>query len=111
MQEVKMADRFQCFKWCFVPCCKNTNLKTPSKIFLAVPRNIETRRQWAKMARREDADSLVSVAPWYCCEDHFNVSIMGKEICCKNLKKAVVLLVKLNRDVRCDILTLCNLLL
>ena len=68
----KMGDS-SCRKWCFVPRCESTNTKSP--IFLPVPREIRARRQWAKMARREDASTVTSVAPWFCCEDHFNVSI------------------------------------
>ena len=62
-------------KWCFVPKCQSTSTKMSSKMFLAVPRQISVRRQWAKMARRDDANTITSTAPWFCCEDHFNVSM------------------------------------
>ncbi|XP_043201881.1 uncharacterized protein LOC122370393 isoform X1 [Amphibalanus amphitrite] len=60
-------------KWCFVPKCENTSTRMAGKIFLPVPRQIPARRQWAKMARREDANAITSTAPWFCCEDHFDL--------------------------------------
>ena len=62
-------------KWCFVPGCKNTSSTTPKKIFLNVPRDLKRRRLWARLARREDAGCLTARNVWYCCEDHFDVSI------------------------------------
>ena len=62
------------WRWCFVPGCKNTSVSAPNKIFLQVPKDLKTRRLWARLARREDASTLNSRNVWFCCEDHFNVS-------------------------------------
>lgn len=62
------------WRWCFVPGCKNTSVSAPNMIFLQVPKNLKTRRLWARLARREDASTLNSRNVWFCCEDHFNVS-------------------------------------
>ncbi|XP_077257686.1 uncharacterized protein LOC143894887 [Temnothorax americanus] len=60
------------YKWCFVPKCTNTSIKTPNKIFLTMPRDIKHRKTWMKMARRDDvADPPTSCL--FCCEDHFNL--------------------------------------
>ena len=72
------SNSYGAYKWCFVPECNNSSSNTPQKLFLAVPRVRGVRRQWAKMARRDDAGTLTSLNPWYCCEDHFDVSYQHK---------------------------------
>lgn len=59
------------YKYCFVPKCKSTTLKNPSKIFVCVPKG-KIREKWIKQVRREPNTSLTTV--FYCCEDHFNVN-------------------------------------
>lgn len=61
-------------KTCFVPECRNSSAKTPGKRFFCVPAKLNVRRNWARAARRIDAEYLVSKHMWYCCEDHFQVS-------------------------------------
>ena len=48
------------YKWCFVPKCKNTTIKTPTKLFFPVPKNNELRKQWFQSARRIDEPGLCS---------------------------------------------------
>jgi len=62
------------YKWCFVPECTNTSIKTPGKIFLTVPRDIKRRKLWLRMARRDDVTNPPTSC-LFCCEDHFNVRI------------------------------------
>lgn len=58
-------------KWCFVPRCESTSIRTPNKIFITVPRNFEYKKKWFKAARR---DMPKSKTVFFCCEDHFDVS-------------------------------------
>lgn len=62
------------FKYCIVPLCKNTTVKTPTKIFLRVPKDRNRRLNWLKACRREDKDISNSSDSLHVCEDHFNVS-------------------------------------
>lgn len=50
-------------KRCFVPVCNNTS-DNSSKIFLVVPYDDLIRKKW------------FTAAKLYCCEDHFDVSIV-----------------------------------
>ena len=59
---------------CFVPHCTASSFTTPNKRFLTVPRKMEVRRLWFKAARRHSQE--VSRSSLYCCQDHFNVSIL-----------------------------------
>lgn len=61
----------QTYRWCFVPLCRNTQLKRPEKLFIRVPSNEKMRRLWFKIAHRTDEPTKSN---YYCCEDHFNVS-------------------------------------
>lgn len=44
------------YKWCAVPACANTSIKTPEKLFLCVPKNVKMRKKWLKLARRNPHD-------------------------------------------------------
>lgn len=57
------------YKTCFVPSCKSTTIKTPDKLFLHVPVNVELRKAWCKAV----GISSTLQNNCYCCEDHFNV--------------------------------------
>lgn len=59
-------------RWCFVPRCKNTSRNAPHKIFVSVPATYERKVLWFKAARRALPKSSTK---FYCCEDHFNVSV------------------------------------
>lgn len=60
-------------KYCFVPLCENNNKKCPDKLFVFVPRTENIRKKWFSVARRADTPNLST--NYYCCQDHFNVSI------------------------------------
>lgn len=61
------------YKWCVVPQCTNTSIKTPEKVFLSVPTNPKKRKLWLRLARREP-NSVSMRTNIFMCEDHFNVS-------------------------------------
>ena len=63
------------YHWCAVPKCKNTSKKTPNKLWIHVPNEINMRKLWFKVAKR-DPESLCEKTRLYFCEDHFNVSII-----------------------------------
>ncbi|KAJ8982163.1 hypothetical protein NQ317_013948 [Molorchus minor] len=39
------------YKYCIVPQCKSTTIKTPNKLFIYVPTNEQIRKKWLKLAR------------------------------------------------------------
>lgn len=61
------------YKWCLVPGCTNTTIKTPKKVFVSVPKKPKMRKIWLKLARR-NPDSIRDDSTVFFCEDHFNVS-------------------------------------
>lgn len=61
------------YKWCAVPQCANTSLKTPNKLFVYVPNNKTIRYKWLNLARR-DQTAIKLNSPIYFCKDHFDVS-------------------------------------
>lgn len=67
----------KCYKYCIVPGCSNTTVKTPEKIFISVPYNEEIRKKWCDAIRRNNkiTPPLSNKTHRYCCEDHFNVSV------------------------------------
>lgn len=65
------------YKWCVVPKCTNTSIKTPEKLFVPVPMDPKKRKKWLSLARR-DPNSISANSNVYMCEDHFNVSIIHK---------------------------------
>ena len=74
-------------KNCFVPCCPNSSTKTPTKVFLSVPKG-EIRKKWITAVRPKDQVSLQSGL--FCCEDHFKVSLIMKIknlVVCNHCKK------------------------
>lgn len=62
------------YKWCAVPQCKNTSIKTPEKLFVNVPINVKLRRKWFQLARRDPKDVMENSKVFF-CEDHFHVGI------------------------------------
>lgn len=58
-------------KWCFVPGCKNTS-KNSNKKFVSVPMKEERRLKWFEAVGRK---MYATKTVFFCCEDHFNVSI------------------------------------
>ncbi|KAL1487867.1 hypothetical protein ABEB36_015517 [Hypothenemus hampei] len=61
------------YKWCAVPQCENTSIKTPEKLFVNVPRQSKMRKKWLQMAGRDPKD-VKSNSHIYFCEDHFNIA-------------------------------------
>lgn len=57
---------------CFVPKCTNTTIKTKDKLFITMPSDKKARKLWWAAARR---DEPLKNHAYYCCEDHFDVSI------------------------------------
>ncbi|KAI8425265.1 hypothetical protein MSG28_007055 [Choristoneura fumiferana] len=51
--------------------CKNTSIKTPGKLWIRVPHEINMRNTWLKFAKK-DPDSLSRETKAYFCEDHFD---------------------------------------
>lgn len=62
------------YKYCIVPKCTNTTIKTPDKYFFDVPRQEKLRKKWCQIMRRDDKVPLSSKSVQHCCEDHFDVS-------------------------------------
>ncbi|XP_061724443.1 uncharacterized protein LOC133530526 isoform X3 [Cydia pomonella] len=60
------------YKYCAVPQCKNTSIKTPNKLFVHVPKNKTTRYKWLKLAKRDPTKTLPT-SNLYFCEDHFDM--------------------------------------
>ena len=64
-------------KRCFVPMCDNNDKTNPDKIFFCLPKDLEMKKKWFKAARRVD---LPSKTIYFCCQDHFNVSVLFYEL-------------------------------
>ncbi|XP_045447125.1 uncharacterized protein LOC123655357 [Melitaea cinxia] len=60
------------YKWCAVPKCTNTSIKTPKKLFVSVPKNVDVRRKWLQLSRRDHNDIANSTNIFF-CEDHFDM--------------------------------------
>lgn len=63
------------YRWCAVPQCNNTSIKTPNKLFINVPMKKKVRNTWLSLARRDPA-AISDNSVIYFCEDHFDVSIL-----------------------------------
>ncbi|KAF4528771.1 hypothetical protein B566_EDAN016959, partial [Ephemera danica] len=57
-------------KYCIVPMCQNTILRTPEKKFFAVPRNEKQRKLWFLACHR---DPMSRIGSRFVCEDHFEL--------------------------------------
>lgn len=62
------------YRWCAVPQCSNTSVKTPNKLFIQAPMKKKVRNMWLNLARREPT-AISPKSILYFCEDHFDVSI------------------------------------
>lgn len=60
-------------KYCIVPWCFNSTVKTPDKLFFYVPEDPKMRKKCMTAVKRVDAIGPKTKA--HCCEDHFDVSI------------------------------------
>ncbi|KAJ8968394.1 hypothetical protein NQ317_012231 [Molorchus minor] len=66
------------FKYCLVPLCKSTTVKTPNKIFIRLPLNRSRRTKWLKACQRDIHDISPNSNALHVCQDHFNVSVNRK---------------------------------
>lgn len=57
--------------YCIVPKCPSTKKRNPEKLFFSVPSG-KVRNKWSAVVRRTKISLKGS---YYCCEDHFDVSI------------------------------------
>ena len=53
------------YKWCAVPQCINTSLKTPNKLFVYVPHKKTVRDKWLNLARRDPAGICTNSPIYY----------------------------------------------
>lgn len=60
------------YRSCFVPLCTNTTKATPDKMFLNVPQDVKRRNKWFQAVHRDNPQTKSN---FFCCEDHFDVSI------------------------------------
>ncbi|XP_050677768.1 uncharacterized protein LOC126974350 [Leptidea sinapis] len=60
------------YRWCSVPLCTNTSIKTPEKLFIFVPFDKKLRKKWLELARR-DLEGILPTTQLYFCEDHFDL--------------------------------------
>ncbi|KAI5646810.1 THAP domain-containing protein [Phthorimaea operculella] len=60
------------YKWCAVPKCTNTSIKTPEKLFVSVPKDVKVRRKWLQLARRDPRHISRNTNAFF-CEDHFDM--------------------------------------
>ncbi len=72
------------YKYCIVPKCKSTTIKTPNKDFLALPTDKKMRRKWLIAMNRDDMKNPVYTATSirFVCEDHFDVLEINYYINC-----------------------------
>lgn len=69
--ERRVATSYRC---CFVPQCPNTSKNQPEKVFVCVPKTMDVRKKWFTVANRLDKPNNSN---YFCCEDHFDVSILN----------------------------------
>ncbi|KAL3271347.1 hypothetical protein HHI36_021835 [Cryptolaemus montrouzieri] len=60
------------YRWCAVPQCNNTSIKTPNMLFVNVSMKKKVRNMWLNLARRDPA-AISSNSVIYFCEDHFDL--------------------------------------
>ena len=75
-------------KICCMPCCPNSSIKTPSKVFLSVPKG-EIRKKWITDAARPKGQVSLQ-SGLVCYGDHFKVSLIleiKNLVVCNHCKK------------------------
>ncbi|KAK5642388.1 hypothetical protein RI129_008555 [Pyrocoelia pectoralis] len=65
------AGKGKSYKYCIVPKCRSTSVKTPNKIFITLPRDPKVRMRWQKAMKR--VNMISNHATCFVCEDHFNL--------------------------------------
>ncbi|GBN71852.1 hypothetical protein AVEN_224915-1 [Araneus ventricosus] len=63
------------FKYCLVPCCTNTTITAPDKLFFSVPKDRSKRDSWTEAMKRDRKKNpaLSTKSIHWCCEDHFSL--------------------------------------
>ena len=59
------------YKYCIVPLCKTTTIRTLNKIFIRLLYD-SGRSKWLKACRRNEKDAISQKSVLLVCEDHFN---------------------------------------
>ncbi|XP_073950641.1 uncharacterized protein [Choristoneura fumiferana] len=72
MTSASLYEKYSNYHYCIVRDCKNTSIKTPGKLWIRVPHEINMRNTWLKFAKK-DPDSLSRETKAYFCEDHFDL--------------------------------------
>ncbi|RVE44587.1 hypothetical protein evm_010767 [Chilo suppressalis] len=68
----KYHEKYSNYHYCIVREYKNTSLKTPGKLWIKVPKEINLRNNWLELAKRDPAN-LSTLRKNYFCEDHFDL--------------------------------------
>ncbi|KAG7296997.1 hypothetical protein JYU34_019916 [Plutella xylostella] len=72
MSCTSLHKKYSNYHYCIVPDCKNTSIKTPEKLWIRAPGEINMRKTWLKLANK-DPDSLSTKTKISFCEDHFDL--------------------------------------
>ncbi|KAJ8983632.1 hypothetical protein NQ317_004270 [Molorchus minor] len=92
------------YKYCIVPQCKITTIKTPNKLFIYVPNNEQIRKKWLKLARRDDVHSLSTNSRMYFCADHFDDCQWVQSIPARQRNTMYIIVVgNTAQDVKCHV--------
>uniref|UniRef100_A0A6P7GX10 THAP domain-containing protein 11-like isoform X1 n=1 Tax=Diabrotica virgifera virgifera TaxID=50390 RepID=A0A6P7GX10_DIAVI len=68
-----MENKSAQYKYCIVPGCKSTTVRTSNKHFFTLPKEPKRRLKWLKACRRDKKDISQKSIGLYVCEDHFDV--------------------------------------
>ncbi|XP_050351795.1 uncharacterized protein LOC126774351 [Nymphalis io] len=63
------------YKYCVVPGCRNTTVRTPNKLFFSMPVGEQRRSEWCRVMGRNQPKHrpLHPKSSRYVCEDHFDL--------------------------------------
>ncbi|XP_050508624.1 uncharacterized protein LOC126885875 isoform X1 [Diabrotica virgifera virgifera] len=67
-----MENKSAQYKYCIVPGCKSTTVRTSNKHFFTLPKEPKRRLKWLKACRRDKKDISQKSIGLYVCEDHFD---------------------------------------
>ncbi|XP_050515955.1 uncharacterized protein LOC126890808 [Diabrotica virgifera virgifera] len=68
-----MENKSAQYKYCIVPGCKSTTVRTSNKHFFTLPKEPKRRLKWLKACRRDKKDISQKSIGLYVCEDHFDL--------------------------------------
>ena len=71
-----MMSAKQVYKYCIVPCCKNSTANSSEKLFFGISKDPVKRKAWTRAMKRDEKQNkeLSSITMLWCYEDHFSVS-------------------------------------